>query len=200
LNWISRDNNFKSRSMCEICLRRLWVIECSMSNSSPCCSDCKRSTLELSSRSISIFCSLVDYLIKGWENIISELNLCNCCVSSYCKSNSEAQNSLFWKRCIEDSINSISFTESASASKHSSKFDILSEHFGTEWMLIYVGSVSSAISMAELIAWKRFQWVRCYEEGISLARLYAGYWSAVLAWEWQKRRLLNNFIVNNYYL
>ena len=97
--------------------------------------------MELSSRPISIFCSLVYDLVESWENVVSELNLSDGGVPCYCQSDGESDNTLFCQRGIEDSIDTIPFTETGSTTEDSSKFHILTEHFGSECNKWYVGSV-----------------------------------------------------------
>lgn len=131
MNWISRNNNFKSRSMSEISLRRLWMIKSTMTNSTPCSSKCKTCTIKLSSWSKSILSSLIDNLIESRENIITELYLSNCSMSYNSKSNSKTCNALFWKWCVKYSIYSILFEKSTSTTENTSKFNILTEYFCT---------------------------------------------------------------------
>ena len=146
--------------MSKVSLRRLGMIECSMSNSPPSWPDSKRSNIILSSWSVSVFSCFIDNLIESRKDVVSKLNLSNCSVASCCQSISKSNDTLFSKRSVEDTINSVPFAKIHGASEYTTKFDILSEYFGAWLGSGYVGSVSRAISMAELTAWKRFQWVR----------------------------------------
>lgn len=56
-------------------LRRLGVVEATMTDSSIWGPDGQLSTVKFISRSIPILSSFIDDLIKGWEDIICELHL-----------------------------------------------------------------------------------------------------------------------------
>lgn len=92
-------------------------------------------------------------------------------MASNCQADGEAQDSLLGKWSIEYSFDSVAFAKSMSAAENTSEFDIFAEDFGTEWDVSYVWSVSRATSMPELMAWKRFQWVRWREAGMSFAKV-----------------------------
>ena len=77
MNGISWDNDFDPRSMCEVGLRRLRMVKRSVTDCAPSCPDCKRSAFELTTRTVSILCRLIDNLIEGWEDIVSKLYLCD---------------------------------------------------------------------------------------------------------------------------
>lgn len=122
-----------------------------MTYSSPSCSYCETSTMELTSRSEPILCSLIDNLIKSREYIVSELYLGNSSMSDSCQSNCKSCNSLFRERSIKNSVNTILLQKPLSASKNTSKFHILPKYFCTRLIQFYVESVARAISIAELI-------------------------------------------------
>lgn len=90
LNWTPRYHYFNSRSMCEITLWRLGVVEPSVTHSSYSSSDCEASTVKLIPASVPELSSFVNNLIKCWKNIIPELDLSYRCHSisgeSYAKS------------------------------------------------------------------------------------------------------------------
>jgi hypothetical protein len=77
-------------------------------------------------------------LIEGREDIVAELNFCDCGMASNCQADGEAQNSLLGKWSIEYSVDSIAFAKSMSAAENASEFDIFSKNFGTEWDVRYV--------------------------------------------------------------
>ena len=71
-------------------------------------------------------------MVKGWENVVSELNLGDSSMACNCQSDSESDDALFGERGIEDSIDSIPFAETGGTAEDSSELDILSENFGAE--------------------------------------------------------------------
>ena len=95
MNRISRNDNFESRRVGEIGLGRLRMIQSSVTNSTPRCSKCQLSTLELAPRSISILGSLVYDLVESGEDVIAKLDLGDGSVPSYGYSNREPSNTLF---------------------------------------------------------------------------------------------------------
>jgi len=107
LDWASWHDNYKAWSVCKIRFRRLWMIMSSMSNSTIWWSEGKTSTVKFVSRSISIFSSFINNLIKSWENVISKLHFSNSCTTWCCCSNCKSSNTLFGKWSIEYSICSV---------------------------------------------------------------------------------------------
>lgn len=112
LNGISGHNDFESRSMSEVCLRRLRVVKCTVADSTPSCPDCKGSAFELTTRTVSILCGLIDNLIEGWEDIVTKLYLCDSGMPGNSQPNSESDNTLLGKRSIENPIDSVALAES----------------------------------------------------------------------------------------
>lgn len=80
-------------------------------------------------------------------------------MSCYGSPDGEPDDALLRERGVEDSVDTVLFHKTGSAAKDSSEFDVLSEYLGAEWVDEYVWSVSRAISMAELTAWKRLRCV-----------------------------------------
>lgn len=143
------------------------MIEGSVSDCSPGGSNGQRTTLKLTTGPIAILGSFVDDLIKGGENIVGKLNFCDGGMSSDCSSDGESDDALLGERSVKDSIYSILLDESGGAPEDSSELDVFSENFGAVSEMSYVWSVSSAMSMAELTAWKRLSLVLSTEAGIS---------------------------------
>ena len=103
-----------------------------MSNGSPSWSESYFTTVELPTRSVSVFSCLVDDLIKSWENIIAELNLSYSSVSWDSYTDCKTCDSLLRKRSIKNSLNTIFLLETTCASENATKFYIFAEYFGSE--------------------------------------------------------------------
>ena len=157
--------------MSEICLGRLRMIQSSVPDCTPSCSESQTTTIELASRSESILSSLIDNLIECWENIISELYLSNGSMTYNCQTNGKTSNTLFWKGCIENPVDSILLKQTTSTTENTSKLHILPKHLGTKLPQIYVWSVASATSIAEFMAWNKFMCYLGRVAGMSLAKV-----------------------------
>ena len=108
---VPRDDHLKPRGVREVGLRTLGVIVASMANSTARGPDSQTSAIPLISASVPVLGCLVDNLIEGWEDVVSELDLGDSCLSNTRQPNSEASNTLLAKRAVEDSVGSVLFVE-----------------------------------------------------------------------------------------
>lgn len=95
LDWISGNNHLQSRSMRKVSLRRLRMIQGSVSDSPPSSSESEAANIELIAWSVSELGGLVDNLIESWEYVIAKLDFSNGCVSNSSKTDSKSSDTLF---------------------------------------------------------------------------------------------------------
>ena len=75
--------------------------------------------------------SLVDNLVKGREDVISELHLGDCCCTGSSGTNSETSDTLLGQGSAEDTIGTVLLIKAHCATENSTELDILSEDQST---------------------------------------------------------------------
>mmetsp|Transcript_65882 Transcript_65882/g.176541 ORF Transcript_65882/g.176541 Transcript_65882/m.176541 type:complete len:350 (-) Transcript_65882:82-1131(-) len=125
----TRNDDNKPRSVSKICLRRLRMIQPSVTDCTVRGTNCKSADVKLSTTSISIFGRLVDNLIEGRKYVICKLNFRNGCCSHGSHANSKSSDSLFTKGRIEHALLAKHFLQSSSCSENTSESDIFSKDY-----------------------------------------------------------------------
>ena len=104
------------------------MIQSTVTDSSVRRADSKLSTVKLIARAIPELCSLIYYLVEGWENVVCKLHLSNRCSACASCADSETSDALLRKGRVENAIRAIFLVKAHSAAENAAKLDVFAKN------------------------------------------------------------------------
>mmetsp|Transcript_19937 Transcript_19937/g.39144 ORF Transcript_19937/g.39144 Transcript_19937/m.39144 type:complete len:357 (+) Transcript_19937:122-1192(+) len=127
LNRITRNNYLKTGRMGKISFRTLTVVVATMADCTIWSTDGETTTVELVARTVTHLGSFINKLVKGWKDVISELNFGDCGPPRGSVANTETCNTLLTERGIEDAVFAELVTQAHAAAEDTTKGHILTK-------------------------------------------------------------------------
>lgn len=125
---VARNHDFQTRSVAEISLGRLRVVETAVAHSAVGRADRQAADVELVAAAVAVLGCLVDDLVKRREDVVCELNLRDGRVAHSGHSDGEADHSLLGQRRVEHAVRTVLLAKVNRRAEHTAEGNILTEN------------------------------------------------------------------------
>jgi hypothetical protein len=149
LGRVARHHHLQARRVAEVGLWRLRVVQPAVTDRAAWRANQKATTVKEVAGAIAVLGSLVDDLVKGREDVVGELNLCNAPVAHGGITDGEAGNALLTQRRVEDAVRPELLPQVHAAAEHAAKGHVLAEQHGV--VVAAQGDAHAVVERAKVV-------------------------------------------------